>query len=196
MRRPSGLRSPARLAVLLLGATIAMSPAEAQRAGRATLDLVPADHGELARVELRLGNAADTQRARRTITDMLGRVRAPTGDAAGVLRAPDGFRPGGRRPLFTLDLALVAAGRIVLDESLACERWVADVAICHAQCDGGQIALERRDGGGFAVTFGRLPKDLGEHLEPGYRMAACSGGPDQALTPARAPSATIGLVPR
>ncbi len=196
MRRASPIRTSARLAGLVLAASLSPMPADAQRRIVTTLDLGPADHGELAHLELRQGNAADTARPRRAITDLLVRVRAPSGDAQGVLAAPDGFRPGGRRPLFTLDLAVVAAGRIVLDESMACERWVADVAICHAQCDGGQIALERRDGGAYAMTFGRLPKGLAEHLEPGYRMGACSRGPDQSLGPARANSATITLTPR
>lgn len=181
-------------AAALLLLTLAV-PAPAQRGGRASVDLAPGDHGELARIELRQGTSADGQHVRRPITDLLLRVRAPGGDAEAALHAPNGYRPGERQPLFLLDVALVAGGRLVLDERVACQGWIADVSICHAECDGGQFALERGDGAAYTVTFGRLPKDLGEHLEPGYRMHAC-GGAGHMLAPVRATSATVALVAR
>lgn len=169
------------------------APALAQRRARATLDLAPSDHAELGRIELRQGNAADARLTRRPVTDLLLRVRAPSGDPEAGLQAPNGYRPAGRQPLLLIDVALVADGRLVMDERVACQGWVADVSICLAECDGGQFVLERHEGARYTVIFGRLPKDLGEHLEPGYRLSACSAGPAQQLAPVRATSASIAL---
>ena len=177
-------------ALLLALSTVS---ADAQRGAPAHVVLAPADHAELARIELLHGNAARGPSARLPVSDLLLRVRTPTGDVRSALTAPNGFRTGPRQPLLLIDVMVVAAGRIVVDERVACRGWVADVTICAAECEGGQFALEREEGGGITITFGRLPKDLGEHLEPGYRMAACSPGADRALAPVRAHSATLSL---
>lgn len=159
----------------------------------AHVDLAPADHAELARIELLAGTAARGPSARQPVSDLLLRVRTPTGDVRSALAAPNGFRTGPRQPLLLVDVMVVAAGRIVVDERVACRGWVADVTICTAECEGRPVRARTRARRRRHHHLRALAEGPWRQLDPGYRMAACSAGSDRALAPVRAHSASLAL---
>ena len=123
------------------------------------------------------------------VTDLAVRLKpAPELPLGVALGLGNGDRRVGRRPIFHVELLLVARGRLLVEERAECGAWSSDVSICRAECDGGSFALVRQPGGRtsqFRLVIGHLPDTAADAIQEGVRLAACAEGeaPERIVVP-------------
>lgn len=166
-----------RITALILGAlaAAALSPLDVNATDpRLVATFRPADDRALAGLEMAWTDRARGGHHRVPVTDILIRLRsADEGRIDTLLGLPDGERAGRGRALFTVEMIVVAGGRLVVEEQARCAPWVAGAALCRTECDGGVFALLRGVSGGarsLTLRVGRVEADD----EAGVRLAGCA----------------------
>jgi hypothetical protein len=84
------------------------------------------------------------------------------------------------RPIFDVELMIVAGGRLHIEAGAACTGWVGDAALCRATCDGGLFALVREPAAGrlgLRLKIGRIPDAAADTVADGVRLGACADDP-------------------
>lgn len=179
------------------------SLASERTAGRAIseITLKPEAYSALGRLELVDASPDRSMRRRLPITDLMVRIKTPTGQSlGGVLAQPNASsQRRTSRAAFSAEITAVADGRLYIDERVECGAWQADLALCRGSCDGGVFAIERRvgdDGPSLGLTVGQFPSADGQGLDSGVRLGHCrdGGGNEATLLPASGASqATVVL---
>ena len=187
----AALAASAALGMVLGGAMASL--ASERTAGRAIseITLKPEAYSALGRLELVDASPDRSMRRRLPITDLMVRIKTPTGQSlGGVLAQPDASsqRRTSERPS-PLKSRRSPAG-CSLDERVECGAWQADLALCRGSCDGGVFAIERRvgDGESLGLTVGQFPSADGQGLDSGVRLGHCrdGGGNEATLLPHQA----------
>jgi hypothetical protein len=176
------------LTLALIGAGFVSEAAPARRAGaEAPLVLRARSPADVAALEVVLANPGTVTQRRLDVSDLVVRLR-PDGEGrlASVLALADGERAGRGRVLFTAELLVVVAGRLLIEERAACGAWSAGTSICRSECDGGAFAI-LRTGGARALSLRLRLGEVDPAEPPGVRLGACrEGDADEAtLAPRR-----------
>lgn len=106
-----------------------------------------ANGGQLAGIEVVVGHSEGkaAQATRLAVTDVVVRLapvaaEMPIGVALALEEAAIGQAAP---PLLSLDLLLVAGGRLIVEERARCAPWRLGASLCRLACGGGAVALAR-----------------------------------------------------
>lgn len=193
---------PAARASLILAIVFAVSPGEAEARQRGEPNTVLRARTTTGVEVLEAGPAGPHQSARRSVTDLLVRLKPWVESGRPMPTAPiETARSSRDKGLFAAELIIAAGGRIHIEERSVCGPWLGDIAICRTECDGGAFALVRRRGGiaaGYTMQLGKVAAVADAGFGDVVRLGACS---DEAIAGglvARtgSPTAEIDLEPR
>lgn len=186
------------IALLFALAGSAVGQGTAARPARAEIELKPAA-AEIGGLELLIPDPASGRSARRAISDLLVRLRAPGQDIGAALALGNDIAIDRDDGLMQAQLYIVAQGRLLAPAQARCERWSGDTAVCTLHCDGGAFALRRTPRvSGLTLVLGGSASGGDDEPRPAIRLDACAAGtgPELLMAPARGkPSVSLALHP-
>lgn len=195
------MRARAALAVAaLLQTALLPGGSSAGERGAQTITYRARDTSRVDALEPTSKAAHASQTVRRSITDLVLRLRSWDGQPlSAALSSDSGGRRSLDRPIFAAELIIAAAGRIHVEDNAACGPWQGDVALCRTECDGGAFALVRgktADEHSLKLHVGKVPAIQEAGFGENVRLGACSDSETAGgLTP-RGGAAEIHLDPR
>lgn len=179
----------AALAVLFVLAPAAIAQRSTGRAVANEAEFRPISATDAAVLEIQIPDPASGRSQRRAISDLMVRIALPGGDVAAALRAGNGVKFEREVGLFRAHIYVVSAGRLLRDIEARCDRWVDDLAVCSALCEGGTFGLRRVPGQsaiGLSLILGRVSRGEDVTVRAGVSFDACADGTsqEQLLVPA------------